>query len=183
MNSRAAIHLDNLHRQSLHDLCVICRQCMSVQEHRNIYCSKCGRWVIDDILNGLREYTYHLAKWIEMLESKAATTPPQIEQPFPIDGVYIYFHPYERYKIGKAVNVLNRMEDHRTSARSLELLHVIKTSDRNWCEGFLQSKYKRKRIGGEYFDLGMEDLMWLFAVDVLEPPRGIAAQLRLLDLL
>lgn len=100
-------------------------------------------------------------------------------------GIYIYYHPYEGYKIGKAENVIRRMVKHECSAPSLELLHVIETSDLDWCERFLHQRYARQRIysNHEYFNLHYFDLHWLLSVKVLDPPRTEAQQHSLLDLL
>jgi len=104
---------------------------------------------------------------------------------FPNYGVYIYYHPYEGYKIGQAENIVRRMAKHACSAPSSELLHVIETPDMDWCEGFLHNKFQRQRkfANHEYFDLSYRDLHWLFSIAFLERPKSIANQLSLLDLL
>jgi hypothetical protein len=104
---------------------------------------------------------------------------------FPVTGIYIYHHPYEGYKIGKAEIVPRRIAKHTCAAPSLTLLHVIETSDLDWCERFLHERYRhcRKYPNHEYFDLAIEDLHWLFSIKVLEPPRSEATQHSLLDLL
>lgn len=109
------------------------------------------------------------------------------EPTFPSSGIYIYHHPYEGYKIGKAENVFRRMVKHLCSAPASELLYVIESSDINWAERFIQSRYdhRRRHANHEYFDLTLDDLAWLFSIKVLEPPRmgDLGAQLSLLDLL
>lgn len=107
------------------------------------------------------------------------------EPVFPNYGIYVYYHPYEGYKIGQAENVMRRMSKHECSAPSSELLHVIETSDLDWCEGFLHGKFQRQRkfANHEYFDLSRYDLHWLFSIKVLERPKSIANQMSLLDLL
>lgn len=109
----------------------------------------------------------------------------KFEHVFPSMGIYIYYHPYEKYKIGQAEIVARRISKHECAAPSLVLLHVIETSDLNWCERFLHNKFRHCRIHAnhEYFNLDEDDLDWLFSIKVLEPPRTLDAQLSLLDLL
>ena len=106
---------------------------------------------------------------------------------FPTTGIYIYYHPYEGYKIGQAENIPRRMEKHYCSAPSAKLLHVIETSDLDWCERFIHNerhiKPTRRRSNHEYFDLDGSHLLWLFSIDELNRPKSIGDQLSLLDLL
>lgn len=101
----------------------------------------------------------------------------------PMTGIYIYFHAAEKYKIGKAENISRRIAQHMTTAPSLRLIHVIETTNLDWCEGFLHRKFAHKRLKGEYFDLGIDDLMWLCSLKVMPKPSSISAQLSLLDFL
>lgn len=107
------------------------------------------------------------------------------EVAFPSTGIYIYYHPYEGYKIGLAENVPRRIDQHRCAAPSLEVLHVIETANLDWCERFIHGKFARwrKQRNHEYFDLHWIHLSWLFGIDVLNPPKSMGDQLSLLELL
>lgn len=107
------------------------------------------------------------------------------EVAFPATGIYIYHHPYEGYKVGQAENVPRRMDKHWTSAPSSTLLHVIETSNLDWCERFIHKRYDRQRRhdNREYFDLNSKHLAWIFSIDELEQPKSIGDQMSLLELL
>lgn len=104
---------------------------------------------------------------------------------FPSTGIYIYFHPYEGYKIGQAENISRRMDKHWCSAPAAKLLHVIETNDLDWCEKFIHDRFYRWRrhSNHEYFDLTSEHLAWLFGIEVLNKPKTLVDQHSLLDLL
>jgi len=187
LNPYAFKHMEALLFHDCYTLFVVCHACNLVQNANNKYCPDCGRFVVEDISEGLERYSKELRTWKEILLSKAKSAPSiPAKYVFPISGVYIYFHPYERYKIGKGEKITQRrIPTHQTTGPSLELLHVIETSDIDWCEHFLHNRFRHRRIwpNREYFDLTKVDLEWLFRIKVLEPPRSEIAQLRLLELL
>ena len=140
------------------------------------FCHQCGavipEWHKDFILRGF----------------EIITNPTRMAQEdvLPSYGVYIYYHDTEGYKIGQAENIPRRMLKHECSAPSLEVLHVIETSNLIWAEKFVHRKFAlRRRVSNhEYFDLTYSDLAWIFSTKILNPPPKIAAdQLNMLDLL
>lgn len=188
VNKYAGKHLVDLALEECLAQAYACDQCGHVTKYRDKYCGDCGHFVepektarIGAIINSLRS--------ISPDTEHVRPTPEQRREMdnyvFPVMGIYIYHHPYEGYKIGQAENISRRMGKHLCSAPSSELLHVIETSDLDWCERFLHNKFRQQRIRAnhEYFDLSRDDLDWLFSIKVLEPPRTLDAQLSLLDLL
>lgn len=155
------------------------------------YCFGCGHFVVDE-RNDLQRtwddywtwFQEHNKDWLKSEEMLAAEA-FRASFVFPNTGVYVLYHKEEGYKIGLAEDVRERVRTLRCAAPSLELLHVVETSDLDWCEHFLHSRYahRRRRKNREYFNLAKDDLEWLFSIYVLEPPRSIAQQLSLLDLL
>lgn len=185
-NHYAGKHILTLILEQLHKVIRTCPQCDEEFPSRANYCPYCG----NDIRAIIEERTERLKKATEELLSLPPTLTPEEQERkwgyvFPSSGIYIYYHPHEKYKIGKAENVIRRMAKHECSAPSAELLHVIETSDLDWCERFLHERFRHRRIhpNHEYFDLDGNDIRWLFSIKVLDPPRSEAAQLNLLDLL
>jgi len=198
-NKYAGKHMVDLATVIAFQNCIdVCEQCRYVTRHPDKYCSRCGAW-LEEIKNRKSNALIKILRgdnsgWLDLgMQVPDIDRSPLSEQEkmdredfiFPSTGIYIYFHPHEGYKIGQAENVLRRMEKHLCSAPSSELLHVIETSDLNWCERFLHNKFRHRRIhdNHEYFWLTIDDLDWLFSIKVLEPPRNIDAQMSLLDLL
>lgn len=158
------------------------------------FCSNCGHDMRGDQQERRRETVgYLVPEALQVYDDLTDGDPEKakeildqkIEDAFPAYGIYIYHHPHEGYKIGKAENVTRRMAKHLCSAPSSVLLHVIETSDLDWCERFLHDRFRHRRIysNHEYFNLTLEDILWLFSIRVLEPPRSEATQHSLLDLL
>ena len=101
-------------------------------------------------------------------------------------GVYIYYHPYEKYKIGKSENIKKRIRNHLCSVPSLEFIRFVKSSNESWAESFLHNHFRSKRIRDdhEYFDLDIDDIAWILKLpDTLDPPTSEFNQMKLLDLL
>jgi len=158
-----------------------CTDCGSVMALNAKYCPQCGQCVSSKkaaVFDGLATAAKQAFLEFDGIDDETETV-------FPSGGIYIYFHSTEGYKIGQAENVPRRMLKHQCSAPSLDLLHVIETSDLDWTERFIHKRYahRRRHTNHEYFDLTYSDLSWLFSVKVLEPPRSHDAQMSLLDLL
>lgn len=184
-------HLGDLMIRRMINTAIACSNCGKVPDSEDTYCSGCGNYVADNILSGMTTAVNNIIEACnspfglnfllteEQVKLKEEYVPPSC-------GVYIYYHPYEQYKIGKGEKILTRrLPTHRCSAPSLELLHVIETADQDWLEVFLHKKFQHRRIrpNHEYFALTEGDLDWLFRIRVLDPPRSIAEQMTLLELL
>ncbi len=150
------------------------------------FCPGCGRMIPEG------EQQRRIDDWIAAakasgVEDESDEVPRDTDDLFPAYGIYIYYHSIEGYKIGKAENVMRRLLKHECSAPSLELLHVIESSDLGWAERFIHTRFAgRRRVSNhEYFDLTYSDLVWLFGTKVLDPPRmgDTDAQRSFLDLL
>jgi len=77
---------------------------------------------------------------------------PQDRKP---DGYIYLVHSYHRYKIGKSINVEQRIKALKTSsATPITLIHTIPTDNMVRAEQFLHSLYTPKREHGEWFKLG-----------------------------
>lgn len=170
---------------AIQEICLSrCNRCSSIAPLDAKYCPQCGNYMLDTKLEMYSEWRALATSSLdEYVKGEGGEVPT--EEVFPTHGVYIYYHSIEGYKIGQAENVPRRLLKHECSAPSLELLHVIETSDLDWAEKFIHNKYARRRRASnhEYFDLTFGDLAWLFSVRVLEPPRTHDAQMSLLDLL
>lgn len=182
-NKYARNHLIELAVENVRRAALTCQRCECVAPPGSSYCPMCGF----DLIPHRDECIEAINALSQKLEGMPTLSNGMTEgHVFPTSGIYIYYHPYEKYKIGKGEKIVQRrIPTHQTSAPSLELLHVIETSDLDWCEKFLHERFRHRRIWSnhEYFDLAPEDLLWLFAIKVLEPPRNEVTQHSLLDLL
>ncbi len=160
------------------DLCR-CPHCDAISSITARYCSQCAWDMSEQKTQFLGELRQQVEQVVDGLPNNERI------DVLPSCGVYVYYHPTEEYKIGQAENIPRRMLKHECSAPSLELLHVIETSDLDWTERFIHKRYahRRRASNHEYFDLTYGDLAWLFSVKVLNPPTTLDAQMSLLDLL
>lgn len=167
-----------------------CGNCGAVSERGAKYCFGCG----DDDIAGQHERRAALSRasydaWVLQAQKTDWYKPPPPLSDFPNilpnAGIYVLYHKFEGYKIGQAEDVRRRVETLKCSAPSLQLLHVVETSDMDWCERFLHGRFRhrRKARNREYFRLTTDDLEWLFEINVLEPPKSEFEQLTLLELL
>jgi len=185
-NKYVLVHLCRRHREMVKNLRMgRCDACRLVTHPDAKYCERCGSELYvsqDDIGHSIRSFWEASWSVFPLLEELYEGMGDEV---LPASGVYIYYHPTEGYKIGQAENVPRRLMKHECSAPSLELLHVIETSDLDWAERFVHKKFAhRKRMSNhEYFDLTLSDMVWLFSTRVLNPPRSIGDQLSLLDLI
>jgi hypothetical protein len=99
-------------------------------------------------------------------------------------GVYIVYGGGTLFKIGRAVDVVERLKDHECgSPVDLCLLHVIRTNNLVWCERFLQGRFSIKHKKGEWYSLSHSDLEWLFSIVRLDEPKTIITQQKILEFL
>lgn len=76
------------------------------------------------------------------------------------------------YKIGRSRKPETRMR--RVAIEyvcpTVQLLHVIASTDARWAERTLHQRYAAKRVGREIFALEDEDLDWIRRIGRLDPP-------------
>lgn len=188
--STAEMHLLVLWKARLDRIYGECPNCHAPSAPDAQYCFGCGDFIAGIRIDRHREWEEEKSRWGWIEEYTSTDDYKSIQAiketyVFPNSGIYILYHEHEGYKIGQAEDIRKRVDTLRCAAPSLQLLHVIETLDMDWCERFLHDRFRhrRKRRSREYFQLTDQDLMWLFEVFVLEPPRSIADQLSLMELL
>lgn len=69
------------------------------------------------------------------------------------------------YKIGRAWNLVRRLDQLRTAAPFLKEIHSIRSRESHDLERWLHAHFSHKRIVGEWFALDEDDLDFITTVD------------------
>jgi hypothetical protein len=104
------------------------------------------------------------------LDPSAAPLPPQLPvRPAQPGFVYLLHAPLlNYYKIGRTKDVNKRLANILLPF-PFHLVHSIATPDMIWAERHLHKHFAQKRLDGEWFTLGTDDVQWLCAFTELEP--------------
>lgn len=70
------------------------------------------------------------------------------------------------YKIGRAMNLEERLTDHRRAYPvEITVEHSIRVSDVFTCELYLLKQFREKRLQGEWFSLTPDEVAWIKSLD------------------
>lgn len=96
-----------------------------------------------------------ILNWDQYLPPKGYSHKVKIRTP--IGYVYIMQHG-DLFKIGRSSNVLRRFREFKTANPDISLFHYIETNNMVDLEFFYHEKFNNKRITGEWFKLGVDDI-------------------------
>lgn len=138
------------------------------------FCDRRGNYLsheaVDQIINGLNIYKsrYSDESILDFNEKRRRYFESQMsvirayEKPQKFINGYVYLIKHgDKYKIGRTINLKNRLKNHKNSNLDIEFIHSIKTDNCIKLENELHKKYAKNRIDGEWYSLNEDDILYI----------------------